>query len=90
MSHRLTAQSSGTTDGLADAPIAIDLRVARKSRQPGVSGLTISARAFAMIRRTLVSAGVESTNGDEPGVKLKRLVARPSGQALARLSITSP
>jgi transcriptional regulator with XRE-family HTH domain len=33
--------------------------------------VSVSAEAIAVIRRALEAAGVEFTNGDEPGVKLK-------------------
>jgi transcriptional regulator with XRE-family HTH domain len=33
--------------------------------------VSVSAEAIAAIRRALETAGVEFTNGDEPGVKLK-------------------
>ena len=33
--------------------------------------VSVSAEAIAAIRRTLEAAGVEFTNGDEPGVKLR-------------------
>jgi transcriptional regulator with XRE-family HTH domain len=39
-------------------------------------GIAVSAEALAAIARALESAGVEFTNGGEPGVKLKKAKKR--------------
>jgi len=61
---RLTREQVSQTSKVAVATLA-DFEVGRRQPQP---------RTLAAIRTALETAGVEFTDGDEPGVKLKRTV----------------
>lgn len=61
---RLTREQVSQTSKVAVATLA-DFEVGRRQPQP---------RTLAAIRAALETAGVEFTDGDEPGVKLKRTV----------------
>jgi transcriptional regulator with XRE-family HTH domain len=56
----------------ADIAKATGLSLPTIKRAESDRNVSVSMEAIAAIRRALESAGVEFTNGDEPGVKLRK------------------
>jgi len=64
--------------GLSQAEVAarVGISVPTMKRAEADSGIRVSAATTAVIRAALEAAGVEFTNGHEPGVKLRRRLVR--------------